>query len=93
MDSLKKSQFQMQQSTKSILAFYVKEDERTIRPIHKSRIESQNGQNGIFITRFHDPKQDLVFMTLHQSEGLLFHHHYQVRFQVNARITLIWVNG
>ena len=35
-----------------------------------------------------DPKQDLVFMTLHQSEGLLFHHHYQVRFQVNVRITL-----
>ena len=38
-----------------------------------------------------DPEQDLVSMTLHQSEGLLFHHHYQVRFQVNVRITLIWV--
>ena len=35
-----------------------------------------------------DPEQDLVFMMLHQSEGLLFHHHYQVRFQVNVRITL-----
>ena len=30
-------------------------------------------------------------MMLHQYEGLLFHHHYQVRFQVNVQITLILV--
>ena len=82
----------MQQVNKSVHEVLVKDKGRTIRPIHKSRIGLLPKDPYLFrevsMNSSRDPKQDLVFMTLHQSEGLLFHHHYQVRFQVNVRITL-----
>ena len=82
----------MQQINKSVHEVLVKDKGRTIRPIHKSRIglllKDPYSFHEVSMNSSRDPKQDLVFMTLHQSEGLLFHHHYQVRFQVNVRITL-----
>ena len=89
MDVLRKQQFYFQQTLKSV--YDLKNRGRSIRPIHKSR-KGLLSKIHIYSVKSHDPsrdpEQDLVFMMLHQSEGLLFHHHYQVRFQVNVRITL-----